>query len=296
MNEDRRGLTAGIVAYTIWGLMPLYLKQLTHVPPADVLVCRVLLTLLLGLGLILVSGRRSELVAVMRDWRRLMLLAASASAIAVNWLTYILAVNYNHVVQASLGHYINPLIIVLVGVVFFREKLRLSAKLAVLLASAGVGLLTWHTGSVPWIVLGLTVTFAAYSVIRRKVPVDAFTGLVVETIVLSPLALAWVLVMGIGTSHDLKTSLFLAGMAPFSAIPLVLFAFAARQLPFSVLGLVQFLAPTLMFLLGVFVYDEPMGVIQVAAFTLIWTGLAIYIGDSLRHARRRALAQVETLG
>lgn len=291
-GADRRtGLAAGLSAYLIWGLLPVYLKALKQVPPNDVLAHRVLWAVAFCAIIALVAGRAQIVWSVLRDGRRLLLLTASSLIIGANWLIYIWAINSNHMLEASLGYFINPLISVLFGMVLFGEKLGRTGWAAVALAGAGVVVLAVANGALPWVSLGLALTFSVYSAIRKYVPVEAVAGLFVETLILAPIAAFWLYRFGQGdfTGEPAMAGL-LALAGPITAIPLILFAVAARRLPLITIGLMQYLTPTMVFLLGVFIYREPLGVAQLFAFACIWAGLAVYAADAIRKMRRRPLA------
>lgn len=296
-SDDRRsGLAAGVCAYLVWGTLPIYLKALAHVRPEDVLAWRVLWSLVLCLIIAFILGQLRGVLPVVRNRRRMALLAISGLMIGINWLIYIWAVGHNHVLDASLGYFINPLINVVFGVSLLGERLDRMGWMAVALAAAGVAVLTVAQGSLPWIALSLAITFAIYGLIRKQVAVNPVTGLLVETLVLMPVAILWFVLSGdTGLGIDLTTDLLLITAGPLTAIPLLLFAFAARRLPLSALGLLQYLTPSMIFLLGYFVFQEPLGLSQLAAFGLIWSGLVIYAAKGIRQSRRRALAQAATL-
>ncbi len=295
-DHRRDGLVAGAAAYLLWGLLPIYLKAVKHVPSEDVLAYRILWSLVLcGLIASLFRGLPGTW-AVLRDRRRLGLLAVSALAIAINWLIYIWAIAHDHVIEASLGYFINPLISVLFGVVLLDERLDRAGWLAVALAAAGVAVLTIGQGALPWISLGLAFSFATYGLIRKHVPVEPVVGLLIETLILAPVAMLWIAIHGHASfGRDLTTGLLLVAAGPVTAVPLMLFAFAAQRLPLTTIGLMQYGAPTLAFLLGVFVYHEPLGWPQLVAFGCIWAGLAIFAAGGIHQARRRALAQAAAL-
>ena len=293
---DRRGLAAGVSAYVIWGTLPVYMKALKHVSPADVVAWRVLSALLFALIIMAAAGGLEEFARTLKDKRRLAMLAASGVLIAINWTFYVVAVVNDHVLETSLGYFINPLLNVVLAVVVLREHLPVAGRIAVALAAVGVGILGWQAGAIPWIALGLAVSFSGYGLIRRSVPVAGPTGLSIEMLLLAPLALLWILLWGgLGDWPGIGTASLLALGGPVTAIPLTLFAFAARRLPFATLGLLQFVAPTMIFLQGAFVYGEPLGPARIAAFACIWAGLAVYVADIVRLSRRRALAQAATL-
>lgn len=295
-TERRRALLAGMASYLLWGLLPVYLKTVSHVPSADVVAQRVLWSLVLCVVLAAMLGVLPATGAALRDRRRLGMLAASALMIGTNWMIYIWAVANDHVVDASMGYFINPLISVVFGVVLLREKLDRAGWMAVALAAVGVGILTAERGALPWASLTLAFSFSLYGLVRKHVAVEPVAGLLIETMVLAPLALLWIAtgnrtVPGV----DIGTDLLLMASGPITAVPLLLFAYSARRLPLITIGLMQYGAPTMVFLLGVFVYHEPLATGQIAAFLCIWAGVAIYAADGIRQARRRALAQAERL-
>jgi chloramphenicol-sensitive protein RarD len=280
---DKRGLAVGIATYVLWGIIPVYTKSVKYVPAADFIGWRILWSLAFCLIVVVAVGGLEELFRTLRDRQRMTMLASSSVLIAVNWFIFMSAIIHNHVIEISLGYFINPLINVVLGVMFLREHLPTAGRIAVALAVAGVAILTWQAGTIPWVALGLAITFALYGLIRRSVPVDALTGFSIETLLLAPLAAAWLCIWGtVGVWPDLKTGALLMMAGPVTAIPLMMFAFAARRLLFSTLGLLQFIAPSMVFLLGVFVYREPLGWAKAAAFGLIWLGLGIYMADVIR--------------
>lgn len=291
-GSNRAGYAAGVGAYAIWGALPVFLKALSHVPPVDVLSARVLASIGLCVVLLALTRRWHAVLSVLRQPRLLGLLAISAAFIASNWLIYILAINHHHIVEASLGYFINPLINVLMGVVLLKERLSRGAWAAIAIVATGVVVLGVETGKVPWVALGLAITFSIYGLVRKFAPVDPLSGFTIETMVLAPIAIGWLL----GASRfdpgaDIATDLLLLVAGPITGVPLMLFAYAARRLPLTALGLLQYMTPTVVFLLGVFLYGEPLGRGKLIAFMLIWLGLAVYIVDSLHQSRARALAK-----
>lgn len=286
---DRRGLGFGLGAYLIWGFLPLYFLLLAGVTAGEIVADRIVWSLVLLIGILAVAGRFGKLLAVLRDTRTLGLLAISAALISVNWLVYIWAVQHDHVLAASLGYFLNPLVNVLIGVVVLGERLTRTQMAAVALAAAGVIVLAVGAGAGLWISLTLAVSFAFYGLVRKVAPVESLEGLTIETALLTPIALAY---MAWLASHDalvfgnalgLTALLVLAGA--ITAVPLLLFAGAARLLPYSTLGLLQYLAPTLQFLLAITVFGEVMTLSHIVCFALIWSGLALYVFSSVRKPR-----------
>jgi len=292
--EERRqaglGLAYGVAAYALWGFMPVYLRTLRAAPILEVLCHRVVWALVF---LLLLSWRQKQLAALasgLRSPRTLAVLAASALALAVNWLVYIWAVVHDRLLEGSLGYYINPLVNVLFGVALLGERLERLVRIAVGIAAAGVLWLTVSAGRPPWISLVLATSFGLYGLMRKLAPVGALAGLTIETALLLPLAggyLVWA--VGSGSSAflagrpSLDLLLLLAG--PVTAIPLLCFAGAARRLPLSTLGFLQYISPTLQFLLAVLAYGEPFDRAHAVAFGFIWTGVGVFAFHSARRGQ-----------
>jgi len=290
------GFWSGVAAYTIWGLVPLYWKLLKHVPAIQVLGHRIVwsLAVLIVLVAVLRRGRRrpqdgrSALAFVSR--RVVGLYAIAAGLIAVNWFLYIYAVNAGFIVETSLGYYITPLVNVLFGVLFFHERMRPAQWVSIALATTGVVQLTFAYGALPWIAFGLAASFGSYGLAKKKAPLDPVEGLTLETAILAPVAILYlVLLHRTGEGAFLRTGAtsdaLMIGGGVVTTVPLLLFAAAVRTVPLSVIGILQYIGPTLQFLLGVFVYEEPFSRSQLIGFSIVWVALAIYAGDSLR-ARR----------
>ncbi|MEP7007235.1 MAG: EamA family transporter RarD [Sphingomonas bacterium] len=288
------GILLGVGAYVIWGLLPLYFKLLGTVPATQVLAHRILWSVLLLAAIVLLLKRGRAIRAAARG-RTLLLLAASAFLIAVNWLVYIWAVQNGHVLEASLGYFINPLVNVALGVTVLGEKVRRVQWVAVAIAGLGVAIMTASGGGAIWISLVLAFSFGTYGLLRKIATIDALGGLFVETILLAPFACA-VLVLAsaqgnaaFGHDRGLDALLVLAGAV--TAIPLLMFAAAARRMPYTALGLLPYIGPTLQFALAVFLFGEPLHRTDMLTFALIWIGLAIYAVDGLRVARGMRLEE-----
>ncbi|WP_287810327.1 EamA family transporter RarD [Pseudomonas sp.] len=290
--NPRRGYLLGLTAYICWGLFPLYFKAIEAVPAVEIIVSRVLWSALFG-SLLLAAWKHPGWFRQLRDNpRRLAILAGSGTLIAANWLIYVWAVNNGRMVEASLGYYINPLVNVLLGMLVLGERLRRLQWLAVGLAAVGVAQQIWQVGSVPWVSLALALTFGFYGLIRKQAPVAALPGLVVETWLLVPLALIWLAFNPGANSAQpdfwLTTDgLWLLAAGPITLVPLVSFNAAARHLPYTTLGFLQYLAPTLVLLLAVFKYHEPLSANALVAFAFIWAGLLIYSIDAVVNLRRK---------
>ncbi len=290
--NPRLGYILGICAYAAWGLFPLYFKAVSAVPSLEIVVHRVLWSALFG-GLLLTLWKHPGWWRELRQHpQRLAVLTGSGLLIASNWLIYVWAVNNGRMLETSLGYYINPLVNVLLGMLLLGERLRRLQWLAVALASAGVLQQVWQAGSLPWVSLALALTFGFYGLIRKQAPVAALPGLVVETWLLVPVALGWLLL-----HPDMQTSqvafwsspqaLWLIAAGPVTIVPLLCFNAAARHLPYTSLGFLQYIAPTLVLLLAVLVYDEHLEPSRLIAFAFIWLGLLVYSVDIWRFLSRR---------
>ena len=291
--NPRRGYILGLIAYITWGLFPLYFKAIAAVPSIEIIVHRVLWSALCGSLLLLVWKHPGWWRELRDNPRRLAILALSGSLIAANWLTYVWAVNNGRMVEASLGYYINPLVNVLLGMLLLGERLRPLQWLAVGLAAIGVAQQVWQVGSLPWVSLVLALTFGFYGLIRKKAPVAALPGLVVETWLLVPLAIGWLLLnpMAVSAQASFWTTSqawWLAAAGPITVMPLICFNAAARHLPYTTLGFLQYIAPTLVLAQAVLLFGEHLAPSTLVTFAFIWFGLLIYSVDAWFNLRRRA--------
>ncbi|MFK3942472.1 EamA family transporter RarD [Pseudomonas monteilii] len=291
--NPRRGYLLGLAAYIVWGLFPLYFKAIQSVPAAEIIVHRVLWSAVIGALLLMVWKHPGWWQALRDHPRRLAILALSGTLIAGNWLTYVWAVNNGRMLEASLGYYINPLVNVLLGMLLLGERLRRLQWVAVLLAALGVAQQVWQVGSLPWVSLTLALTFGFYGLIRKKAPVAALPGLVVETWMLVPLAVGWLLLNPTASTaqpafYTSSEALWLIAAGPVTLVPLVCFNAAARHLPYTTLGFLQYLAPTLVLLQAVLLFDEHLSSSTLVAFMFIWAGLAVYTVDILTQLRKRS--------
>ena len=280
-------------AFLIWGLSPAYWKALSAVPALEIIMHRIVWSFIFLVGLIILQRRWHEFLAALKDRRMLLTLFATAIFVSANWLLYIWAVNNNYLLQASLGYYINPLVNVVLGMVFLRERLRKPQMLAVLLATLGVLYLTIYYGEFPWIALTLALTFGFYGLIRKVAPVGSLVGLAVETMLISLPAVIYLFYLdsqGVGAIFrvSFKLDLLLIGCAPLTAVPLLFFTLGAKRLYLATVGLMQYIGPSGMFLLAVFVYGEPFSKAQVWTFIMIWSALVIYSTDSVIYYRRES--------
>ena len=290
--NPRHGYILGLSAYIIWGLFPLYFKAIASVPAVEIIIHRVLWSALFG-GLLLLVWKHPGWWRELRDNpRRLAILALSGTLIAANWLTYVWSVNSGHMVEASLGYYINPLVNVLLGMVILGERLRRLQWVAVGLATLGVAQQVWQLGSVPWISLVLALTFGCYGLIRKQAPVKALPGLVVETWMLVPIALGWLLLNPGAHSAQMafwstSEAWWLVAAGPVTLIPLVCCNAAARHLPYTSLGFLQYIAPTLVLLQAVLLFGEHLSPSTLVALVFIWAALVVYSVDIWLSIRKR---------
>jgi len=290
MSETGKGIAALVTACTVWGLSGLFYKLLSHLPPLQVLSHRTLWSCVFFALVLLVQGRLPVLGAVLRHPRQVLTLLVAALMIGVNWFMFILSIQVGKATEASLGYYIFPLVSVLMGMVFFRERLGLWQWGAVGLACFAVSLLTWGLGVAPWVSLLIAVTFGLYGVIKKKLTLGPVVSVTVEVLLLSPIALivlwqVWAdggAVWGQG-ARDVAL-LLISG--PLTATPLILFSYATKRVQLATVGLVQYLNPTLQFLVATLVFAEPFGPWHAIAFPIIWAALALYSGASLWQARR----------
>jgi chloramphenicol-sensitive protein RarD len=290
----RTGILSAALAFLCWGLFPLYFHAIDEVPPLQILAHRMVWSLLF-LVVVLTVRRQWGWLGLARKPKVLMSFIASAFFLSANWGIYIWAVNSGHVIESSLGYFINPLVNIMFGYVLLKERLRPGQWGAIALAALGVAWLTWQAGTLPWIALLLASTFGIYGLLRKTAALGALEGLSFETMVLFPLALVyvvWLTLHGqnafLNTTSD-TTRLLLVAAGPITAIPLLLFASGARQIPLSVLGLLQYLSPTLQFLLGVWIFHEHFDSARLVGFVLIWSALALFAAEGLLR-RGQALA------
>ncbi|WP_157035855.1 EamA family transporter RarD [Sphingobium chungbukense] len=290
----RTGLLTALGAYSLWGLLPIFFRMLHHVAPVEIVAQRVLWSLILILSLLGMRSGLPALFALLRNPRLMLPLSASAMLIGANWLTYIWAVNNGHVIAASLGYFLNPLVNVGLGVIVLKERLRRGQVAAIAIAAAGVTIMAASALTTLWISAALALTFAIYGLIRKLTPVPPMTGLGAETLLLAPFALAYFLWLsghgGSALGSDDGTTILLILSGAVTTVPLILFATAAQRLPMTTLGLIQYVAPTLQFLSGILLFGEKLSQGQLMSFGLIWLGLILFAADSLNAARRNRLA------
>jgi chloramphenicol-sensitive protein RarD len=290
----RLGLICGVLAYAMWGLLPVYLKQLGGVDPMEIVAHRILWSVPFGALILSLRKQWRETLVAFASPRMLAMLAFSAAVIAANWLLYVWAVANDRVLQASLGYYINPLMFVAAGVVVLKETLSRTQIVAIALAATGVTTLTIGAGVFPWVSILLALSFTAYGYARKMIVVGAMPGLFIETVLLAPFAFLFLLwfaqTSGLAFGQgDMRLDALLVAAGPVTVLPLVLFALAARRLKFTTLGFLQYIGPTGQFALGLY-YGEPFTLYHAICFGLIWTALAILSVDAVRRNRTAARA------
>src|SRR5690349_1784497 len=276
-----KGIWNGLAAYVMWGFLPIYWKLLHDVPALQVIGHRIIWSFLLLVGVILLTRQWSEFRSAALAPKMIAIYAVAGVLLTINWLVYVWGVNSGFIVETSLGYFINPLISVLLGVVFLRERLRSTQWIPIGLAAAGVLYLTFTYGRLPWIALSLAVSFGIYGLVKKLAPLGSLYGLTLETALVFPLALIYLLFAesnGFGAFlHDSTlTSLLLIGTGVVTSIPLLMFASAAREIPLTMIGILQYVAPTLQFLIGVFLYHEPFDHSRLIGFSLVWLALIIF--------------------
>ena len=295
-ENAKLGILAGLAAYLIWGLVPVFFKQIAEVPADEIIAHRVLWAMVFMAAVMGFGRGFADALRVARMPRQLARIALASSLVISNWLAFVWGVNSGHILETSLGYFILPLFNVALGVLVLNERLRPLQWLAVLLAATGVAIEALRIGGLPWISLVLAGTFGIYGLLRKQLPLDAASGLFLETVCMTPLALAWVIWLSISGENHFAIGpgmlngrdMMLIAMGAVTAIPLLLFAIAARRLPLNMMGFLQYLAPSITFLLAVLVYDEPLDASRALAFGAIWLGLAVYSVDLARSAGARA--------
>jgi len=291
MSEQRRGLLFGITAYGLWGLFPLYWPLLAPAAPAEILAHRIVWSLLFIGVLVWARRRYSTVRSALLDRRTRTMLVLASLVIGCNWFLFIWAVNNQHVVETSLGYFINPLVSVAMGVAAFGERMRRLQWVAVGIAASGVLWLTVQYGQPPWISIALALSFGTYGLAKKKANVGAVQSLAVETMVLAPLALGYLVTLQASGAAEFGQNgaghtALLIGTGVVTALPLLCFGAAATRIPLSMIGMLQYLTPTLQFLIGVLLYDEPMTSARWVGFGLVWTALAVFTAESLSRRRR----------
>lgn len=291
-NDDTpAGFAYAITVYLLWGVLPLYLKLVSHIPALEIVAHRVLWSLPIAAAVLLLRGRMGEIWGMLRDPRKLSMGLLTASLVSVNWLVYVYAIASGHTVEAALGYYINPLISVVIGAVVLKERMRPAQIVAVLLAVAAVAILAWEAGGLPWISLTLAFSWGFYALFRKTLPLGPNQGFFLEVLILTLPALGYIIFLeSAGIGHFVAAAglndawlLMFAGVA--TAVPLMIYANAAKLLRLSTIGIMQYIAPSIVFLIAVFVFQEPFGTTKLVAFCFIWASLVVYSVSMLRGRR-----------
>lgn len=290
-QHARAGVLFAIVAYSMWGFAPMYFKLMAYMPATEILVHRIVWSGVVLLLLVALRNQWPKIKAAIKSRKIMLILLAAGLLLGTNWLLFIWAVNNDQLLEASLGYYINPLFNILFGRLFLAERLRPMQKGAVVFAISGVAIAVAGLGYLPWIALVLAISFSLYGLLRKKVAVDSMPGLFIETAMMLPAALVYWLLFA-GESSDMLSNsaytnvlLILAGVV--TTAPLLCFTAAARRIQYSTLGFFQYIGPSIMFILAVFYYQEPLDKARLITFGFVWTGLAIFCWDSFRHFRQQ---------
>ena len=292
-SQARRGFLLALGAYFLWGLLPFYMKAVAHLPLAEVIAHRIVWSVPIAALVLVWAGRTADFKAALRSPRTMAMAALTAALISVNWGIYVWAIAVDRTVETALGYYINPLVVVVVGALLLGERLNRLQIAAVVLAAVAVTVLTIEGGKLPWVSLALAFSFAAYGFFRKTLPIGPSQGFLVEVLLLSVPALGYIVyLIATGQDHIVSSNgtdtALLIGCGPITSIPLLLFAFGAKLLRLSTIGIMQYIAPTMVFLIAVLIFDEPFGTTQAVAFALIWAALAIYSWSMLTTARKAA--------
>lgn len=304
MTEHKKGMLFAFGAYTIWGVFPLFWKLLDHVSSLEILLGRVIWSFVFTTIFIVLIGKRKQLMEdlsyLWHNKRQFYSLMAASFFISINWYIYIWAVTHERVLEASMGYYINPIISVVFGMLFFKEKLSRSTIIALVVALLGVLVMTLNYGQVPWASLLLAFSFAVYGVLKKRIVLEATRGLAIETLFIVPIALLYYLYLFSNDSMQFlhvswQTDILMMISGIFTAIPLILFAKGAQRIPMYLLGFIQYVSPTIGFFLGVFLYKEPFTQVELVAFGCIWTAIAIFSYSSIHEARKRHALQAKEI-
>ncbi len=293
-NEDSpRGFAFALTAYLLWGFLPIYMKAVAHISPAEVIAHRIIWSVPLAGLVVVVLGRTSDIGTALRSPRMLAMAALTATLITINWGTYVWAIGAGHALDAALGYFINPLFSIFLGAVVLKEKLLPAQIAAIALAGLAVVVLAVDSGGVPWVSLTLTISWGLYALFRKTLPLGPNQGFFLEVLILSIPAFFYILYLefGSGEGHFYRTgwsdTALLLGCGLITAVPLMIYANGAKLLRLSTIGIMQYIAPTMIFLIAIFVFHEPLGTARMIAFPLIWAGLVLYSWAMLRGSRGR---------
>ncbi|MCA0971151.1 EamA family transporter RarD [Halobacillus litoralis] len=294
IQDQKLGILYTASAYILWGFLPIYWKLIQQIPAFEILAHRIIWSFVFMGMIVLITKKKGPFIEQIRsiagNRKQLTGITLASVAISINWVTYIWAVNSNHVIEASLGYYINPLVSILLGMIVLKETFSKAQWLAFLLAGIGVLYMTVNFGSVPWIALLLAFSFGAYGLLKKLVPLNAMYGLTIETMIVTPVALLYLLNQQSGQFQQVEwvstTSLLVFGAGIVTAVPLLLFSAGAKRIPLSMVGFLQYFAPTIMLVIGVFLYNEPFTHVHAVSFTFIWAGLVVYTITRMKRLKR----------
>ncbi|ESZ05523.1 MULTISPECIES: EamA family transporter RarD [unclassified Mesorhizobium] len=294
-SKARSGFLLALGAYLLWGLLPFYMKAVAHLPLIEVIAHRIVWSVPIAAAVLVWAGRTADFKAAIRSPRSIAMAALTATLISVNWAIYVWAISVDRTVETALGYYINPLVSIVVGAALLGEKLDRLQIAAVALAAIAVAVLTVDAGKLPWVSLALAFSFAAYGFFRKTLPIGPSQGFLLEVLLLSVPALAYIVFLLVnGQDHFISSNgtdmALLIGCGPVTSVPLLLFAFGAKLLRLSTIGIMQYIAPTMVFLIAVLIFDEPFGTTQAIAFALIWAALAMYSWSMFRGREIRPVA------
>ncbi|MFP6583043.1 MAG: EamA family transporter RarD [Candidatus Hydrogenedentota bacterium] len=297
-DQTQKGVICAVGAFTIWGLNPIYFRMIRQVSATEIIAHRVIWMIILLLLAVTFTRKWGVLKGYLTNRRLMGMMVITALLISTNWLAFTWAVTHDRVLHTSMGYFINPICNVFLGMVFLRERLRPGQTVSVVLAGIGVGYMIIQHGSLPWIAIILPITFGTYGLLRKQIQIDSFNGLLIEAIILTPIALGYLVylstqsaVVFLEEGTGLKLLIMLSG--PITIAPLMLFAAGVKRIPLSTIGVFQYIGPSLTFLLGVFVFKEPFDSVQLVTFTFIWVSLIIFTFEGLRHSRRESQGDPE---
>lgn len=289
-EDSPRGLAFAIAAYLMWGGLPLYLKAISHVPALEVVSHRIIWSVPVASIILIILGRTRDIQTALKSPKLLAMGTLTAALISINWLTYVYAISTQRTLDAALGYYINPLFSVFLGFILLRERMRPLQWVAVCFAIGAVVVLAYELGSLPWISLTLTLSWGFYALFKRSLPIGPNQGFLLEVLVLSPIAIGYLMYLWINGTHSFanvswSTTMLLMGSGVVTAVPLIVYANGAKLLRLSTIGMLQYIAPTFIFLTAVFIFDEPFGWEKKIAFPMIWVALAIYSASLIKTRR-----------
>ncbi len=289
-EDSPRGLAFAIAAYLMWGGLPLYLKAISHVPALEVVSHRIIWSVPVASIILIILGRTRDIQTALKSPKLLAMATLTAALISINWLTYVYAISTQRTLDAALGYYINPLFSVFLGFILLRERMRPLQWVAVCFAIGAVVVLAYELGSLPWISLTLTLSWGFYALFKRSLPIGPNQGFLLEVLVLSPIAIGFLMYLWINGTHSFanvswSTTMLLMGSGVVTAVPLIVYANGAKLLRLSTIGMLQYIAPTFIFLTAVFIFDEPFGWEKKIAFPMIWVALAIYSASLIKTRR-----------